>query len=167
MIVDVNTYYGRWPYWPMKVQTPEALRTVLLGGNEHAYAAVLRVLSAGGPSRAALAEELTTLKDERAAPLLAYLLPKIDRHALRPLFLAAIEALGSFGGTEAVNALKYALYEGDLWSPLQTRKHRGAAADALGRIGTEPALQALHEAAASGPRGVRRAARAELGRRGK
>ncbi len=145
----------------------EALRTVLLGGNELAYAAVLKALSADGPARASLAGELTTLNDERAAPLLTYLLPKIDRHALRPLFLAAIEALGSFGGTEAVEALKYALYQGDLWSPWQTREHRRAAVEALGRIGGETALQALREAAASGPRGARRAARMELGRQGK
>lgn len=145
----------------------EALRAVLNSASEPAYAAVLRALSTTGPARAALVEELTTLKDERAAPLLSYLLPRIDRHALRPLFVAAIEALGSFGGTDSVNALKYALHEGDFWSPFQTRAHRTAAADALARIGTDGAMQALREASGQGPRGARRAARAALGRRGR
>jgi hypothetical protein len=145
----------------------EALRAVLLGASESAYAAVLRALSTSSAARASLAEELTTIKDERAAPLLSYLLPKIDRHALRPLFLAAIEALGTFGGTDSVDALKYALHQGDLWSPFQTRAHRLAAADALARIGTDQAMEVLREASEEGSRGVRRAARAALGRRGR
>lgn len=144
----------------------EALRAVLLAGNERAYDLVLRVLGRDGPARTSLAGEMTTLKDERAAPLFSYLLPRIDRQKLRPLFIAGIEALGAFGGTEAVDALKYALYQGDIWAPLRTRAHRKAAADALRRIGTEPALDALREAAASGPRGARTAARAELKRTG-
>jgi hypothetical protein len=144
----------------------EALRAVMLSGNEHAYDLVLRVLSRDDASRKALAGEMTTIKDERAAPLFSYLLPRIDRRKLRPLFMAAIEALGAFGGTEAVEALKHALYQGDAFAPLRTRAHRRAAADALRRIGTEPALQALREAAASGPFGARNAARAELKRSG-
>ncbi|HSJ97824.1 MAG TPA: HEAT repeat domain-containing protein, partial [Myxococcota bacterium] len=66
----------------------EALRAVLLSGNEAAFELVLRVLGRDGQVRASLAEELTALKDERASPLFSYLLPKIDRQALRPLFLA-------------------------------------------------------------------------------
>jgi hypothetical protein len=145
----------------------EALRAVLLGASEQAYEAVLRVLASPTPSRESLAAELTTLKDERAAPLLSFLLPKIDRHALRPLFMAAIEALGSVGGTEAVESLKHALYQGDVWSPFKTRAHRMAAADSLRRIGSESALQVLRDASGRGPRGVRRAARLALGSRGR
>jgi hypothetical protein len=145
----------------------EALRAVLNSASEQAYAAVLRALGTSDPASGALAAELTTLKDERAAPLLSYLLPRIDRRAMRPLFMTAIEALGSFGGTDSVDALKYALHEGDFWSPFQTREHRTAAADALARIGSEDATQALREAASGGPLGVRRAARAALGRRGR
>lgn len=140
----------------------EALRAVLMSGNERAFELVLKALAPGSKSRASIAAELTTMKDERVAPLLTYLLPKIDRQALRPLFMSALETLGSFGGTDAVDALKQALYEGNMWAPFQTRAHRRAAADALRRIGTEPALSVLREAAASGPRGVRSAARAEL-----
>jgi HEAT repeat protein len=140
----------------------EALRAVILSGQEQTFDLVVRALGPASAARRSLASELITMKEERAAPLLSYLLPRIDRQALRPLFLAAIDTLGTFGGTEAVDALKAALYEGNMWAPLKTRAHRAAAADALRRIGTEPARSVLREAAASGPRGVRAAARAQL-----
>lgn len=140
----------------------EALRAVILSGEERTFELVLRALGPQSPARSAIAAELTTMKEERAAPLLSYLLPRIDRLGLRPLFLAAIDTLGTFGGTEAVEALKSALYDGSVWTPFKTRAHRRAAADALRRIGTGPALAVLQEAAASGPRGVRAAARAHL-----
>ncbi len=140
----------------------EALRAVIMSGNEQAFELVLRALAPNSHARNSIAAELTTMKDERVAPLLSYLLPKIDHQTLRSLFMTAIETLGSFGGTDAVEALKHAMYEGSLWAPFQTRAHRRAAADALRRIGTEPALEALRQASTSGPRGVRAAARAEL-----
>jgi hypothetical protein len=144
----------------------EALRAVVLAGNERAYELVLQVLTRHDAARASLAAEMTTLKDERAAPLFSYLLPRIDRQKLRPLFMAAIEALGAFGGTDAIDALKHALYQGDAFAPFRTRAHRRAAADALRRIGTGPAVEALREAAAGGPWGARSVARAELKRSG-
>jgi hypothetical protein len=140
----------------------EALRAVILSSQEQTFDLVVRGLGPASAARQSLAAELVTMKEERAAPLLSYLLPRIDRHALRPLFLAAIDTLGTFGGTEAVEALKTALYDGNIWSPFKTRAQRTAAADALRRIGTEPALSVLREAAARGPRGVRAAARAQL-----
>lgn len=140
----------------------EALRAVILGGQEQTFELVLRALGPRSPARNSLSAELMTMKEERAAPLLSYLLPRIDRQALRPLFLAAIDTLGAFGGTEAVDALKAALYAGHTWAPFKTRAHRAAAADALRRIGTAPAIAVLQEAAAAGPRGVRAAARAQL-----
>lgn len=140
----------------------EALRAVLLSGNERGFDLVLRVLQRDPQTRRLLATELTVQTDERAAPLFSYLLPRIDRQALRPVFLAAIESLGTSGGTEAVGALKYALLQADFWSPLRNRQHRRAAADALRRIGTAEAVEALQEVSASGPRGARSAARAAL-----
>jgi HEAT repeat protein len=65
-----------------------------------------------------------------------------------------------------VEALKRALHHGDWWAPLRTRRTRAAAAQALRRIGTPAALDALREASARGPHGVRAAARSELGRLG-
>jgi HEAT repeat protein len=140
----------------------EALRAVLLSGNQHAFDLVLRVLARDRQTRAMLAAELAVQTDERAAPLFSYLLPRIDRQTLRPIFLTAIELLGTSGGNEAVEALKHALLQGDFWSPLRTRQHRRAAADALRRVGTAEAVEALHEISAGGPRGARAAARAAL-----
>jgi hypothetical protein len=140
----------------------EALRAVILSGEERTFELVLRALGPLSSARNSIAAELITMKEERTAPLLSYLLPRIDRIALRPLFLAAIDTLGTFGGTDAVEALKTALYDGSIWAPFRTRLHRNAAADALRRIGTAQALAALQEAAANGPRGVRAAARAQL-----
>jgi HEAT repeat protein len=76
--------------------------------------------------------------------------------------LSSVEALATVGGPEAVEALKYALFQGDWWSPFKTRRLRTAAAKALRRIGTPAALDALREASARGARGVRAAARAQL-----
>jgi HEAT repeat protein len=57
-----------------------------------------------------------------------------------------VVALGTFGGPGAVEALKFALHQGDFWSPLATRRLRSAAAQALRRIGTPAALEVLREA---------------------
>jgi len=140
----------------------EALRAVLISSSEGAFELVLRALQGPPDVRGRLAGELMTLKDERAAPLFSYLIPRIDRRALRPLFLFAIETLGSVGGTDAVEALKYALYQADGWSPFRNRAQRRAAADALRRIGSDVAREVLAEAARVGPRSLRTIARAEL-----
>jgi hypothetical protein len=109
---------------------------------------------------------MTASRDDRSEPFFLYLLPRIDRKAFRPLFMAAIERLGASGGAEAVDALAYALHQTSWWPPFQDRAHQKAAAEALGRVGTPNALDALRRAAKIGPAGARRAARAELARRG-
>jgi HEAT repeat protein len=86
----------------------------------------------------------------------------MDRGQLPQLYLTAIEALGSFGGAEAIDALKVALRTGSWWTILANRKYGGAAAHALRRIGTPGAMEALREASANGAPGARGAARAEL-----
>jgi hypothetical protein len=58
--------------------------------------------------------------------------------------------------------LKSALYRGEWWAPRRTAAIRGAAAQALARIAVPDAVAALEEAASSGTRGVRTAARAFL-----
>ena len=78
--------------------------------------------------------------------------------------MTAVVALGSFGGSDARSALKFALHESDIWSPMATRRLRAAAAQALRRLGTPAALEALREASERGSRGVRSAARSELER---
>ena len=86
----------------------------------------------------------------------------VDRRAFQQVYVAAITALGAFGGPDAVDALTVALHQGEWWAPVRTRRHRAAAAAALRRMGSPPALDALEAASRKGTRGVRAAARAEL-----
>ncbi len=142
----------------------EAINALALNGNEVAYAMLLKVLSSGALRvRETLEHELRTMRDERAGPLFCYLVRRVDRRAQRPLYQSSIEALGAFGGPEAIEALEHALYQGDWWAPLRTRALRRAAASALRRIHTPEATEVLKRAAERGPRGVRAAARRSAG----
>ena len=55
------------------------------------------------------------------------------------------------------------LYSGSLWTPFKTAALRRAAASALKRIGSPEATAVLDEAIAKGSRGVRNAAREQVG----
>jgi HEAT repeat protein len=88
----------------------------------------------------------------------------MDRRKEQQLYLSSVVALGTFGGPDAVEALKFALHQGDFWSPINTRRLRTAAAQALRKIGTAAALDVLRDASTRGARGVRSAARSELAR---
>jgi HEAT repeat protein len=68
------------------------------------------------------------------------------------------------GTVEAVAALESTLQQRGWRTPLRNRRVRAAAARALRCIGTTAAVDGLRTAAASGPFGARRAARAELAR---
>jgi HEAT repeat protein len=145
----------------------EAIQGLVFSGSEEAARILLDALSkATGRTRDGLVKELVTLRDDRAAPLFSYLLRHLDRRKLQQVYMAALEALGAFGGEKAIDALKYALHQGDWWAPFMTRRLRANAAHALGKIGTPEARAALTDAAEHGPRGVRAAARAELARMG-
>jgi HEAT repeat protein len=109
-----------------------------------------------------LINEFGALRDERAGLLFLHILRTVGPRAFPGLYLAAIEGLGTIGGPDAIDALLEVLYRGDLFSPLQTRRTRGAAAHALRRIGTADALDGLRQAASRGSWGVRSAARREL-----
>ena len=89
---------------------------------------------------------------------------KLDRRAFPAVYVRAVEALGSFGGADAVEALKQALYAGEWTAPLRTRRTRAVAAQALRRIGNAAAIAALEDSSANGPRGARSAAKTELKR---
>ena len=104
------------------------------------------------------------MRDQRAAPLYSYLVRQMDRGRFPQLYLTAIEALGSYGGADAIEALKVALHTGHWWTIFANRKYGGAAAHALRRIGTVGAMDALREASASGApgRAAPRRLRAEL-----
>jgi HEAT repeat protein len=108
-------------------------------------------------------QSLTVMRDERATPLFAYILRHIDhRGPTAPVYLRAIESLGAQRDPEAIAPLLEALYKGEWWAPWRTSSLRAAAAGALARIGTPEAFEALETAVASGPRGVRSAARQHL-----
>jgi HEAT repeat protein len=141
----------------------EAIQALVLNGTDVASQLLLQALTATtGRPRETLIAELTAMRDERAAPLFCYLVRHLDRKAFPRVYGSAIEALGSFGGPDAVEALKGALQQGDWLAPWRTRRIRAAAAAALRRIGSPPALAALRDASTRGSRGVRSAARAEL-----
>jgi hypothetical protein len=145
----------------------EAIQALVLNGTDAAAQILLQALtSAGGRPRQMLIGELGSMRDERAAPLFCYLVRNLDRKALPMVYASSIEALGSFGGPDAVDALKTALHRGEWTAPLRTRRERAAAAQALRKIGNTAAVGVLQDASAKGTRGVRSAARAELKRLG-
>src|SRR5262249_30296845 len=134
--------------------------------DEAAQILLVAIAGATGRGRETLTTELLATRDERAAPVFAYLVRHLNRKALLPLYLSSIEMLGSLGGSPGVAALAGALGQGEWWAPLRTRKARGAAAAALRKIGTPEAVEVLRAAVANGPSGARAAARAELERVG-
>lgn len=141
----------------------EAVQGLIMNGSDEASAILLRALTnSTGRTRETLANELLATRDDRAAPLFCYLLKHMKRGAFPRIYAAAVEALGSSKVPGAVEALKFALQQGELWSPMRTRRMRAAAAGSLRSIGTPDAIEALRAAASHGPRGARSAARAEL-----
>lgn len=142
----------------------EALRAIVNIGTDEAYDLLAQALTSGSPrARNAIVGALGTLRDERAVPLFRYLVQhRAYRRTQRQIFDASIEGLGAVGGAEAVEALRAVLYDGEWWAPFRTAAIRAAAAAALQQIGSPEALNVLQEAARSGPRGVRVAARAHL-----
>lgn len=145
----------------------EAVQGLVAHGSDEAGRVLLRAVTTGsGRTRETLLHELTAMRDPRAAPLFGYLARHLNPRRDERLYLSSLEALGTVGGAEAVEALTRALHQGDWRAPVQTRRLRAVAAHALRRIGTPAALDVLRDAAARGPRGVRAAARAELAQLG-
>jgi hypothetical protein len=139
----------------------EAVRAILNIGTDSAFQVLEQALTSGSPqSREAIMQSLGAVRDERAAPLFSYILKHVDhRGQLNTIYVRAIEALGALKDPIAIPALKEALYRGEWWAPRRTAMLRRAAAIALSRIGTTEALDVLADAARSGSRGVRTAAR--------
>ena len=142
----------------------EAFRAILNLGSDRAFEVLQRALtSASLQSRVAIMKALTSVRDERAAPMLGFILARVDHKGpLGPLYLSAIEALGALKDPQGVSALNEALYRGEWWAPRRTAHLRATAAAALARIGTTDAVEALESALASGPRGVRSAVRSHV-----
>ncbi len=141
----------------------EAVQGLIMSGTAEASAILVRALTtATGRTKETLRNEVLANKDERAAPLYCYVVKHVKPRALPKLYSTAIEVLGTSKLPEAVDALKTALQQGELWAPLRTRRLRAAAATSLRAIGTPQALDALREASEHGPRGARAAAKAQL-----
>ncbi len=142
----------------------EAVRAILNVGTDAAFKILEQALTGGTTrSREAIMQSIGLVRDERATPLFTYILGHIDhRGALGPVYLRAIESLGALRDPGGVAPLRTALYKGEWWAPRRTGALRAAAASALARIGTPEAIAVLDEAVASGSRGVRSAARAQL-----
>lgn len=138
----------------------EAVRAILNIGTEKAYRVLEQALATGSErSREAIMQSISVLRDERATPLFAYILRHVDHRRLTSTYLRAIESLGAMRDPEGIGPLAEALRKGEWWAPRRTAALRSASASALARIGTPQAFTALEEAAATGSRRVRAAAR--------
>jgi HEAT repeat protein len=140
------------------------VRAILNVGTDAAYRILEQALTSGTErSREAIMQSISLVRDERAAPLFAYILGHVDhKGALSSIYLRAIESLGVLRDPAGVTPLQTALYKGEWWAPRRTSEIRQTAAAALARIGTAEAVAVLEEAIASGSRGIRSAARAQL-----
>ena len=142
----------------------EAVAAILGIGSDDAYRVLADALAAGSTAqRDLLLSAITAARDERAAPVFAFILDHVDhRGPSGELYLRAIQALGGARSSEGIDALTRAIRRGEWWAPRRTAVFREAAAQALARIGTREAIQALELAIGDGGRGVRRAARVAL-----
>ncbi len=144
----------------------DALRAVMQIGTDEAFTALQTALTSG-PSRTRdlIMHSVGTLRDDRAAPLFAFIVRQSDhRGAYEDFYRSALETLGHLGvsSESTLQALRGALDRGEWWAPVRTRRLRAAAATALRAIGSPEAVAMLEGATASNIRGVRAAARAAL-----
>jgi hypothetical protein len=143
----------------------ESIRAIVQIATNEAYAVLERSLVAGSKSRDTVVEELIGLRDDKAIPLLCYVLNHSKpRGKLAEVHAQIIEALGGLSAhKESTRTLRAVLHRGKWWAPYSTAVLRRAAATALRRIGTPETMEVLEEAVARGPRGSRNAARAQIG----
>lgn len=141
----------------------ESIRAIAQIGTNEAYAVLERALA--GRTRDAVLAQLISLRDDKAIPLLCYVLRRTrPQGKLVNVHLAIIDALGGLSPhPDSTGTLTKVLYHGAWWAPFRTAALRNAAAVALRRIGGPEASAVLEEAVAKGPRGVRAAARAQVG----
>ena len=145
----------------------EAVRAILTIGTDKAFQVLQQALASGSEqSRNAIMQSISSVRDERATPLVAYILRNVDHKRLTSVYLRAIEQLGALKDAEAVQPLAEAFRRpGEWWAPRRNSMLRSAAAAALARIGTPDAFAVLEDAVAQGPRGLRSAARPHLKKR--
>lgn len=143
----------------------DAIRAIAQLGNDEAFAVLQKALMAGTASGSTIPQQLISLREERAVPLLCYVLThSAPRGRMVEVHAQIIEALGALGvHPESIQTLRTALYRGDWWAPVRTATLRRTAALALRRIGSPEARAVLDEAKLKGSRGVRNAARTQAG----
>jgi HEAT repeat protein len=142
----------------------ESIRAIVEIGTTNAYAVLHRLLLEADTPRDTALRELVNLRDEKAVPLFCYVLGRSEpRGRLVNVHVSMIEALGSMKARpESARTLQQVLHRGDWWAPFRTATIRQAAAASLRRLGTPEALAVLESAAATGSRGVRKVARAQM-----
>jgi hypothetical protein len=141
----------------------DSIRAIVQIATDEAYAVLERALQ--GKSRDTILEQLISLREDKAIPLLCYVLNHTQpRGRMVNAHLGIIDALGSLSAdAKSTETLKKVLYSGSFWTPFRTAALRQAAATALRRVGGPEAAAVLEEAAATGPRGVRNVARIQVG----
>lgn len=142
----------------------ESIRAIVQIGTPKAYAVLERALVEDVARRDTIIEQLLALREDKAIPLLCYVLNHTrPRGKLLESHLSIIDTLGGLGDNAAVTqTLKSLLLRGEWWAPFRTTALRTAAAVALRRIGSPDAVTVLKEAAASAPRRVRAIAKAQV-----
>jgi HEAT repeat protein len=140
----------------------DAVRAIVQIGSDAAYAVLQRALGAAGTSRDAIVQQLISLRDDRAIPLLCHVLSHTSPGGpMTAVHLHVIEALsGLKADPQSTQTLRTVLHRGTWWAPSRTARLREAAATALQRIGSPDSIAILDEAASTGSRGVRKIARA-------
>jgi len=143
----------------------ESIRAIVQIGSEEAYAVLKHALVGAGASRETILQQLIGLRDEKAVPLLCYVLNQsAPRGKLVQVHAQIIEALGGLSAhPESTRTLRAILHRGEWWAPFRTAALRQSAAGALRRIGAPDTIAVLEEAARTGGRRVRAAARAHVG----
>jgi HEAT repeat protein len=138
----------------------DAVRAIVQIGSEAAYAVLQHAL--GGVSRDAIVQQLISLRDDKAIPLLCHVLSTTSPGGpMTAAHLHIIEALGALKAhPQSTEVLRTVLYRGTWWAPSRTARLREAAAMALQRIGSPETTAILEEAVNTGGRSVRRIARA-------
>ena len=140
----------------------DAVAAIVQIGTEAAYAVLQRALASGGSSRDAIVQQLISLRDQKAIPLLCNVLQNTSpTAALTTTHLQIIEVLGALNDhPESTKTLRLVLHRSIWWAPGRTHKLQDAAASALMRIGSADTLAVLEEATRTGGRRVRKIARA-------
>ncbi len=145
----------------------DALRAIVRMGTDEGFAALRDALTSGTPrTRDVITQSLSTQRDERAAPLFAFIVRQGHyRGAAEKIYLTCIDLLGSLrtSSAAALEALEDAARRGEWHAPLRNRRRRAAAVRALRAIGSTEARAVLEALARSGPRFTRTAAGAALG----